>query len=263
MTKARQNFGGLNRMELRFLAEDQNEDFDQDYHSAADLKQKIDVIRARLPEGPVSILDIGGGNGRFLDSLLSAFPTANGYLIDPSQALLSRNAVSSRKHLVQGSVDQLEEIFPNQTFDIITINWVLHHLVGPTWRKSVSNAIAALEIAARLLSPSGMIIVAEDMFDDIFGGDLPSHVIFAITSIKNHRFAKLARCCFNTAGVGICFHSQSAWEALFRRAGMKTEQTFFGEYLPSDLKMRLMLPLLALKSRRHGHYFLSRNFSRT
>jgi ubiquinone/menaquinone biosynthesis C-methylase UbiE len=264
MTEASGDLGHLNRMGLKFLAEHQNEKFDKEYHSPEVMKRKIDVIRARFPDGPATILDVGGGNGRFLDSLLSAFPTANGYIIDPSQVLLTRNSFNSRKHLVQGSVDQLEEIFPNQTFDIITTNWVLHHLVGSTWGQCVSNAANALEIAGRLLSPNGMIIVAEDMYNGILGGDLPSRVIYAVTSIKNRWFAKLAGRYANTAGVGVCFHSQSAWEALFKRIGFKTEQKFFGNYWPADLKTRLMLLLITITSRRHGHYFLlPEGFSRT
>jgi ubiquinone/menaquinone biosynthesis C-methylase UbiE len=256
MNEAIPDHDHLNRMWLRFLAEQQNENFDHEYHSPEEARRTIDIIRARLPDGPATILDIGGGNGRFLDSLLSVFPTARGYLIDPSQVLLSRNSSNPQKHLVQGSVDRLEDIFANQTFDIITINFVLHHLVGGTWRQCVSNATNALKSAARLLTPDGMIIIAENMYDGILGRDLPSRIIYAISSIRNRQFVRLANRYFNTAGVGVCFHSQLAWEELFKRAGLKTEQKFFGNYWSVDLKTRLLVLLLGVKSRRRGYYFL-------
>jgi SAM-dependent methyltransferase len=247
------------KMELKFLAEDQNTAFDWEYHTPEELQAKIDFLRERFPDDPPRILDVGGGNGRFLDGLLLAFTNANGYLIDISQHLLSLNAPNPRKHLVHGSLERLEEIFPELKFDVITMNWVLHHLVGSTWERSVSNSIAALELASRLLSPNGVIAVAENMLNDILGGDLPSHIIYAITSVRNPLFVKLARPYFNTAGVGVCFHSQPAWERLFAHAGLKTEHSFYGvDYWAMDLKMRIKLIPLSVKSRRHGHYFLSK-----
>ncbi len=249
-----QNQDALSSMELKFLSEDQNESFDQEYHWPREMKEKIVRIGARFPRGPETILDIGGGNGRFLDNMLDAFPNATGYLLDISPVLLSRNTPSARKHLLEGSISELAACFPTQRFDVITVNWVLHHLVGSEWERSVANVTSALEAATQLLSPGGVIVIAELMFNDIFGGDLPSHLTYAITCVKNPRFVKLARRYFNTAGVGVCFHSQSAWERIFERVGLKIEQNFFGGY------RSWVLPfiLLALKSQRDGHYFLSR-----
>lgn len=245
------------KLELAILAEDQNESFDEDYHTGAELKRKIDSIADRFPDGPATILDIGGGNGRFLDGLLAAFPDAHGYLLDLSELLLSRNTSYHRKHLVHGSVENLPELFAGQIFDVITMNWVLHHLVGRTWRGSVANCAATLEMAARLLSPTGVIIVAENMLDDVLGGDLPSRLVYTITSIKSPALVHLVRRHFNTAGVGVCFHSQKAWEHLFECTRLKIEQRFFGKYWRADARRRLMLLLLSIKSQRHGHYFLS------
>lgn len=241
------------QMELTFLAEDQNENFDQEYHWPLEMTKKIDRIRNRFRKDPPAILDVGGGNGRFLDNLLAAFPSSTGYLLDISPALLARNSPNERKRLVEGSISDLPTLFPEQRFDVITFNWVLHHLVGPGWERSANNARLALDAAARLLSPGGVIVVAELMFNDIFGGDLPSHIIYAITSAKNPRFVGLARRYFNTAGVGVCFHSQPAWECLFEQVGLKVEQKFFA----SPRHWRLPFLFLALKSQQDGHYFLS------
>jgi 2-polyprenyl-3-methyl-5-hydroxy-6-metoxy-1,4-benzoquinol methylase len=247
-------------MELKYLEEDQNARFDQEYHSLGELNAKIAALKQALPNGPRTILDLGGGNGKFLDSLLNEFPDAEGYLIDISEHLLGMNRVYPRKHLVHGTIGELEERFPSEKFDVITINWVLHHLVGPSYQTSISNVQSALRACANLLAPQGVIVIAENMFDGLPIDDAPSRIVYGITSVKAQWFVKRIRYYFNTAGVGVCFHSQRAWERLFDRAGLRIKVRFFGEFWGCDLKRRLLFIPLMLKSQRHGHYLLS--FSR-
>jgi ubiquinone/menaquinone biosynthesis C-methylase UbiE len=244
-------------MELKYLKEEQNVQFDQEYHSPGELKSKIAAIKEAIPNGPRSILDLGGGNGKFLDALLNEFESASGYLIDISEHLLAVNKIYPRKRLIRCSISDLEERLQGLKFDVITINWVLHHLVGPSYETSVANVQSALKACANLLTSQGVIVVAENMFDGLPIDDAPSRIVYAITSVKTPWFVKRIRYYFNTAGVGVCFHSQRAWERLFHRAGLRTKARFFGEFWGCDLKRRLLFAPLMLKSQRHGHYLLS------
>lgn len=243
-------------MELSFLDEEQNAAFDEDYHLGTELDQKIAALRTLFPDGPRTLLDIGGGNGRFLDSLLNAFPSARGTNVDISELLLSRNAPHPRKAVVHGSAHQLPTLLAGQTFDVITMNWVLHHFVGPSYQASVDNVRSALSMAGSMLSPQGVVVVAENMIDGFLNSDAPSRLIFGITANQNPHLVRFARRWFNTAGVGVCFHSQSGWDRMFRDSALVVRHRYLGEIWATPLHKRLAMVALGIARRRHGHYFL-------
>src|SRR5215469_2725847 len=119
----------MTSLNLVLLDETQNQAFDTEYHSRKEMEDKIAHIASHFDNRAFSILDLGGGNGRFLDELLECFPGANGVLLDVSESLLSQNKAHSRKQLLKASVDQIPSLL-QEKFDVITINWLLHHLVG-------------------------------------------------------------------------------------------------------------------------------------
>ncbi|HEY0105835.1 MAG TPA: class I SAM-dependent methyltransferase [Rhizomicrobium sp.] len=244
--------------QTRVLAEDQALYFDAEYHSPRDLALKQLILRGRFGDSPIAILDLGGGNGRFLDALLEAFPTAQGTLLDLSQALLARNVRQPRKRLVHGSIDDLRSLVGSQKFDVVTINWVLHHLVGDSYAQSQRNVVLCLETCASLLTPNGVIVVAENLFEGFGGTNAPSRIIYAITSNRWRLFARVARRFFNTAGVGVCFENEDTWGRLFDRAGLRIHRHSRGAAWKVRWKHRLLIGLLGLRSIRYGHFFLTR-----
>jgi ubiquinone/menaquinone biosynthesis C-methylase UbiE len=213
--------------DLRLLDETQNQAFDTDYHNPRELEEKLVRIAGYFMKPTLSFLDLGGGNGHFLDVLLNRFPRATGVLVDVSETLLRQNQPHPRKQLVKASVDQLP-FGIKSTFDVITVNWLLHHLVGSSYQQSHSNAVNLLWKCKYLLSKRGVIVVTENMFEGILYSNLPSHLIFAITSTRVPWFAKLARRAFNTAGVGVCFNSHRAWRRIFHDAGLMIVQEQHG-----------------------------------
>jgi SAM-dependent methyltransferase len=243
-------------MDVLVLSETQNEAFDTDYHSSDELAAKIDAVRSRFGDRPARILDLGGGNGRFLDSLLAALPNARGTLIDISADLLARNIDHPRKEMINGSIADLSDFLAGQTFDIITLNWVLHHLVGRSYQVCRRNVVECLAACSDLLAPGGVIIVTDNMFDGFFGLNLPSHVIFAITRVRWAPFARLASAFFNTAGVGVCFQSRHAWRRLFAQSGLSPSEEQPGENWPMTWRRKLAFSFLALQHVSHLHFYL-------
>jgi ubiquinone/menaquinone biosynthesis C-methylase UbiE len=243
-------------MQLGYLDESQNEAFDFEYHSEAELKAKLAFIREVFPNGPPQILDIGGGNGKFMDRVLAEFPESEGYLIDISQNLLDKNQPNAKKHLIHGSFEDLTKLLPGKTFDLITINWVLHHLVGPSYRLSVENVKQALAMTSKMLSANGILFVAENEYQGLLESNVPSHVIYTITKIRNPAFVALIRRYFNTAGVGVCFQSQRGWLNIFKRCGLSVDYYMQNSRWKHGVKKRLMFLLLFLRMQRHGHFGL-------
>lgn len=200
------------------LADNQVERFDTEYVNDElwdSLKRKIDN---KFGSKPFCFLDIGGGNGLFADRMLETFPNSTCLLVDNSEVLLRRNKISARKTLIIKSIEDISEIFVDQKFDIIFLNWVLHHLVGKDYRSSIINIQKTLKIAKEHLSNDGFISIYENLYNG-FVNNLPSHIIFQLTSLKliaplTKKFGA------NTAGCGVCFLSKKRWVDLLLGLGL-------------------------------------------
>mgnify|MGYP003383224752 CR=1 FL=1 len=249
--------GGGDSADFLILSEQQAEAFDAEYHSPPEMEAKIAAIRARHGDRSFNLLDLGGGNGVFADRILAAFPNAQATILDVSQALLDRNVPSNRKELVLGSIEDMETLLAGKTFDVISVNWVLHHLVGRSHRACGQNCLQTLETCRRMLSPDGEIIVAENLYQGYFESNVPSHLVYGITSVRFRPFAKLARRVgFNTAGVGVCFRSLGAWRELFGKAGLSQVDFHQGERWREEYPRKLGLRVLMIQQIRHGHFYL-------
>lgn len=201
------------------LADSQVEDFDTEYVNGEiweSLKKKIDK---QFGSNPFRFLDIGGGNGLFADRMLEAFPNSTCTLIDNSEVLLSKNKISGRKTLLNKSVEDISDIFGNQKFDIIFLNWVLHHLVGNDYRGSIVNIQKTLRTVKEHLFNDGLISIYENLYDGYIIDNFPSHIIFNLTSCR--LIAPLIRKLgANTAGCGVCFLSKKRWLDVLSDSGL-------------------------------------------
>lgn len=253
----------MSQMDLAYLDEAQNATFDYEYHSADELEWKIRAIRESVGDGPYKILDVGGGNGAFLDKLLSVFPKSEGVLFDISRTLLERNTLNVRKRLVEGSVAHLSDFFLQEKFDVITANWLLHHLVGSSHASSVNNCVLFLEQCGNLLSDKGRILVAENMFEGLCGANVPSWIIFSITHIKTPWIVSITSKFFNTAGTGVCFNTKTAWKRIFESAGLVLCSETRGRIWQLSLRKRIAFYALGIRDVAHGHFCLRRRSSRT
>ena len=201
------------------LNETQNAAFDMECHTSEELEKKFTLLDELNEDRPFKLLDLGGGNGLFADQLLARFPKSLVTIVDISSALLAKNNLSNRKELIHASIENISEILAGRRFDYITMNWVLHHLVGENYRLCQENQLNTLIRCKALLRANGKLIIAEHMFDGYLESNIPSHIIYTITRMKRGWFVGLAKRFFNTAGVGVCFQSQRAWRHMFAEAG--------------------------------------------
>jgi 2-polyprenyl-3-methyl-5-hydroxy-6-metoxy-1,4-benzoquinol methylase len=243
---------------FRILNETQNAVFDTEYHAAEELDIKFKLLNDVSSDESFNVLDLGGGNGLFADQLLARFPRSTVTILEISCALLSRNDPSKRKELIHGSIEEMTDVLTGRTFDYISMNWVLHHLVGNSYRASLENCCKTLIHCRKLLKPGGMVIIAENMFDSYLGSNLASHIIYAITEIKWRWFVQWTKRFFNTAGVGVCFQSERAWRRIFGETGFDVvafQRGVVWGWVGSSLRGKAM-HLLFVKSVSHGHFFL-------
>jgi len=103
------------------------------------------------------VLDVGTGNGKFLDILKSIFPDAEITGIDPNEESVNEAAVKfpdfQFKKMGAENID-----FPDNYFDMATIAMALHHL--PDIKKSLSEM-------QRVVKPGGWLIISELFSDNL------------------------------------------------------------------------------------------------
>jgi SAM-dependent methyltransferase len=226
--------------------------FDTEYVNEARWEIVKSLIDKAFPTGEFTFLDVGGGNGQFADRLLAAYPKALGTVLDNSDLLLERNQPHQRKKLVNASAEDLHR--SNQKYDLICLNWLLHHLVGNSYRNSKRNIAATLHSLEPLLTECGRISVFENMYDGIVWDSLPSRLIYELTAFKPLK-AVISRMGANTAGVGVCFLSNQTWRRLMQSQRLEIVQ-FTNDPTPWPIPL-LRRIILHLGYIRVGHFWLA------
>ncbi|MEM9410288.1 MAG: class I SAM-dependent methyltransferase [Planctomycetota bacterium] len=240
---------------IRKLADDQVDAFDQEYINA-NLKpiwnrhcgEKFDKQDA------FTILDVGGGNGKFIDSMLDEYPNATGIVLDNAETLLAKNIERHNKKLVQGSAEDIEKLLPDQRFDLITFHWVLHHFVIGDYQSTKQMVENVLRICASRLTEDGRVSVFENMYDGWLFTDMPGRIIYTLTSAQwlapiTRKFGA------NTGGIGVCFRSHRQWDAMLDRCGLEKVSYADGEEFRKSWMRRYILHMGNVRS---GHFWLRR-----
>lgn len=238
---------------MKKLDDSQVEAFDTEYvHN-----DRWNLIKTHIdrdfPNGDFRFLDVGGGNGSFTDRLLKQYPQASATVLDSSELLLSRNQKDPRKTCLCESVENLNQL--NEKFDIISVNWLLHHLVGESYQQTRDNQLNTLKTINTLLSQRGRVSVFENMYEGWLAENLPGKLIYFFTSLKS--IAALTRGMgANTAGIGVCFLSKNQWFSTVHDAGLNVIN-----YTEPDSWAWKISPLwrllLNVRSRSVGHFWLN------
>lgn len=153
---------------VKRLEVDQELAFDKEYVTESGWIPIGKQIASDFPTSDFRFLDIGGGNGRFTDSILDRYPMATGVIVDISEALLQRNTPHQRKCCIHSSIENMDQALAGEKFDIIFFNWVLHHLVVQgSYQQTRQNICAGIEAAVRLLSDRGRLSIYENLFNGL------------------------------------------------------------------------------------------------
>jgi len=237
---------------LRKLSNEQVEAFDREYVDARRLDRVCAKIDDDFPDGDFTLLDVGGGNGRFADQLLARYPKSRATVWDNSELLLERNAKNDRKQLRLGSATCLESI--SESFDLISLHWLLHHLVGDSYGETRANQLSTLSSARQLLSDRGRISVYENDYLGWIPDPWPTWLIYRTTASRP--LARISRALgANTAGVGVGFNSFDGWRRIIQNSGLEivdhAEPDAWERKLPWHVRL-----VVGLKDIRVGHYWL-------
>ena len=241
-------------MKTKKLSDAQLNEFDIEYVTGNRWEIVKKCIDDDFPDGTFSFLDIGGGNGVFADRVLEHYPAATATVLDDSKVLLSKNKSHERKKIIFGSVADMDELLEGSRFDIVCMNWLLHHLVSDSYGESSSNVKNALQMSLSLVKEGGRLSIFDNMYDGWLFHNLPGHIIFHLTSSR--RLASLIRKLgANTAGVGICVRSKKNWCKVIGESGFKVLQYTDGDGCQPSIPRKFFLHMGHI---RVGHFWLAK-----
>jgi SAM-dependent methyltransferase len=139
-----------------------------------------EIKRAKPNQHTFSVLDMGCGKGNFIKAMIERGLKAHYIGTDISIRMIEL----AKNNLQSTDVDLLAAdgfkvpIKPTLTFDVIHIDSLLHHLVGPSRAKSFCLVKELIEKLISVLSPHGMLIVEEMYYDSYLIPQLTSFIIF-------------------------------------------------------------------------------------
>ncbi|MCK4595125.1 class I SAM-dependent methyltransferase, partial [bacterium] len=147
------------------LNEKQLAHYDRDYYAFRSIWPPLFRFFERdFPNGDFHLLDVGGGAGRFADYLLARYPASCATVLDMSPRLLERNRPDVRKWLMLGDAIRLDELHLSRDIDVVSFNFVLHHLLARDEVSSRRLRCGVLRQAARLLRKGGRILIIEPLY---------------------------------------------------------------------------------------------------
>ncbi|MFH8038995.1 MAG: class I SAM-dependent methyltransferase [Candidatus Aenigmatarchaeota archaeon] len=143
------------------------------------LLQFIENIKRIEGNKKLEILDVGCGTGNTLENINKYFPGNNLYGIDITASLIdyAKKLRSPNIRFEVGSV--LNIPFKECKFDVLLLENVLHHIVGPTRNISKQLMKDAIKECIRVLKKPGYILIDECLVRSRFD----SYILFYLTQI--------------------------------------------------------------------------------
>ncbi|HYG00754.1 MAG TPA: class I SAM-dependent methyltransferase [Candidatus Saccharimonadales bacterium] len=152
------------------------------YHNDPEIyKFILDFLNTKILEGKtMNILDVGCGDGSFIQSILKSKINAQFIGTDVSQSMIKLANQNIRSSNVQLFVADGFSLPLNQDakFDLIHLDSVLHHLIASTRNKSKHLSNRLLRILIDKLKEDGSLIVEEVYYNSYLYDQTSSILVF-------------------------------------------------------------------------------------
>lgn len=159
------------------------------YHRDPAVYQSILAhIQQSKSKGELHILDVGCGDGSFIESAIMTGLTGRFIGIDLSWSMITMANKKLKTKTVQLLVADAFNIPLKEDikFDIIHIDSVLHHLIGKTRSQSMQMVERLLKKLITLLSKDGIFVVEEMYYRSYISPRITSTIIFHGLKILNY-----------------------------------------------------------------------------
>lgn len=142
----------------------------QDIKNIAHRKKFVELIKA-LPQNS-TVLDAGCGSGKYLKFILAYRPDIKVYAVDISDV---NNYMPEQVNFIQCSVEDLDQHFPENTFDFIVSAHVIEHLLTP---------IKMMTACKKVLKPDGQLYLETPNWARLFVPWMPQFFYSDYTHIR-------------------------------------------------------------------------------
>lgn len=138
----------------------------------------IQWIKSKKFQRKIEICEFGGGAGQLLNEIQKSYTNVNltnVEIINDYKPFL----FSKKIKFVKGSI--LDSQFSNNSFDILIMRDVMHHLVGNTFKEAINNQHFALQELKRLVKPGGAVFIEEFTNESSFA----THIIYYLSKLNS------------------------------------------------------------------------------
>jgi len=193
----------------------------------------------------IKILDIGGASGHFALEVKEYFIDKNcEIIVVDNTAFDTWEEFSNRITFIQSSADNLDDIFGENTFDIIFVNRLFHHLVRESWKKTIKGISNIMGKIYKILKNDGQLCITDHFYDGLVFDEICSKVIYIASSST---FKPIMEICKKigslSAGVGVCFLSYNMWLKLLNENNLQIKKLDLAnnEFIRAKYKKILLL----------------------
>ncbi|MDR2232726.1 MAG: class I SAM-dependent methyltransferase [Tannerella sp.] len=174
------------------------------------------ILKTVKTKTEIKILDIGGASGHFAMELYSYFEASNCKIVVLDSLKYDTWSMFSDKiDFIKASVDDVNQLFAENTFDIIFANRVVHHFVRKTWKETVDGIYGIIGNIYSVLRPGGYFCVSDHFYNGFIYDKITSIIIYELTACKITAIKKVCqKLGAESAGTGVCFLSKNMWMKL-------------------------------------------------
>ena len=86
---------------VKLLSSEQTQAFDTEYVDDSMFDLVIEALdKYQISQAPFTLMDVGGGNGKYVDKVLNHFARASAILVEPEPSLAQKNRPDERKQVL-------------------------------------------------------------------------------------------------------------------------------------------------------------------
>ncbi len=189
--------------------------------------RRVDFMVEELRElGPAPrVIDLGCGDGSVLRHLVDRVPGLAPVGVDPSPRYVDLANERGLDARVGSILDPGLAAATGDGYDAALVVAVLHHLVGPTRRRSRANVAAAIGVAAGLVRPGGKLLIYEPTYRPRLGMAVLFWIKAMVVRLAGNRRVELGRPALNIGAPIVSYYDVEAIEALLAGAGLELVDT--------------------------------------
>jgi ubiquinone/menaquinone biosynthesis C-methylase UbiE len=202
-----------------------------------------DVLERIKTKDDIRILDIGGAGGHFAAQLYKFLDGMKRKItVLDSTEYGAWETYSRDIEFIKESVDNIDKLFSENTFDIVFANKVFHHFVKGSWKGTINGIKESLRKIYKILKTDGLLCAADHFYNGMVYDEITSRIIYGLTSCSIPAVVKTCKKLgAESAGTGVCFLSKKMWIKYIGEGGFKIEEI---NEIGRELKLKLYKKIL-------------------